>query len=199
MAKALAALLLGLAMSAVSAQGVMLAQAAASPAAAAQPQANTDNGPDAVALALNRARELRAARQPEQALDLAEKGLAVAPRDLQLRFLKGLLLSELKRPTQAIAVFEALTQDFPELGEPYNNLAVLLAGRGELEKARELLERALQAQPGYALAWENLGDVQLRLAERAYAEAVSRNPSLRSARGKLDQSREWIKSTESKP
>ena len=74
-----------------------------------------------------------------------------------------------------MAVFERLTQDHPDLPEPYNNLAVLHAARGQLDRARELLEQALRHDPNYFAAQENLGDVFARLAQRAY-EKASANP-----------------------
>jgi Flp pilus assembly protein TadD len=93
----------------------------------------------------------------------------------KLRFLRGVMLSETRRENEAITVFERLTQDYPELPEPYNNLAVLHAARGQLDRARELLETALRYDPGYFAAQENLGDVFIRLAQRAYEQA-SANP-----------------------
>ncbi len=162
---------------------------------------NDKAAPDPVVLALNRAREFRAKGELSEALRLVDKALESTPRDLQLRFMKGLIFSDqaqtdASKTDLAIAVFEGLTQDFPEVGEPHNNLAVLLAGKGELEKARYALERAILAQPNYALAYENLGDIYLRLAERSYGEASIKSPSSKSAKAKLDQARGWIKAIE---
>jgi tetratricopeptide (TPR) repeat protein len=156
------------------------------------------SAPDPVTLALNRAREFRAKGELNEALRLVDKALETTPRDLQLRFMKALIFTDQSaadpgKVDQAIAVFESLTQDFPELGEPHNNLAVLLAGKGELEKARFSLERAILAQPNYALAYENLGDIYLRLAEKSYGEASAKSPSSKSAKAKLDQARDWVK------
>ena len=78
-----------------------------------------------------------------------------------------------------------LTRDYPELAEPYNNLAVLHAASGHLEKAREALETALRLDPGYATARENLGDVYLRLAASAYEQAAARPESAGEARQRL--------------
>src|SRR6218665_2713443 len=57
--------------------------------------------------------------QAAQALTLAEH-----PRDPQLRFLRALAQTDAGEPERAIASFTELTQEFPELPEPYNNLAV---------------------------------------------------------------------------
>ncbi len=162
---------------------------------------NDKAAPDPVVLALTRAREFRAKGEFNEAMRMIDKALESVPRDLQLRFMKGLIFSDQSQsdPTkgdQAIAVFESLTQDYPEVGEPHNNLAVLLAGKGELERARYALERAILAQPNYALAYENLGDIYLRLAEKSYGEANLKNPSSKSAKTKLDQARGWVKAVE---
>jgi Flp pilus assembly protein TadD len=104
-----------------------------------------------------------------------ETALASQPGSPRLLFLKGVILSETRHEADAMAVFERLTQDHPDLPEPYNNLAVLHAARGQLDRARELLELALRQDPNYFAAQENLGDVFARLAQRAY-EKASANP-----------------------
>lgn len=124
------------------------------------------------------------------ALARADAFLAKNPRDLQVRFARGIILSDQNKTDQAIAAFEALTQDFPELPEPYNNLAVLHAGQGQLELARSLLQRALTAQPNYVTAYENLGDVYVSLAAEAYQRALKIDPNSRTAQAKLTLARE---------
>ena len=81
------------------------------------------------------------------------------PKDAQGRFLKGQILTEMNKPADAIAVFTKLTEDYPELPEPYNNLAVLYAQQKQYDKARTALEMAIRTHPSYAIAYENLGDV----------------------------------------
>lgn len=117
------------------------------------------------------------------ALARLDQAIAAKPRDAQLRFQKGVFLAELKREADAIATFQALSEEFPELPEPYNNLAVLHAAQGRIDTARELLESALRHDPGYRAAHENLGDVYVRLALRAYERAeapatAAANPAL---------------------
>jgi Flp pilus assembly protein TadD len=119
---------------------------------------------------------LHRAGNSTQALQLAEQVLAARPKDAQMRFLKGVVLAESQRGADAMQVFESLTEDFPELAEPYNNLATLHAARGDYERARIALEQALRSNPGYATAYENLGDVHAMLASRAYARALSLDP-----------------------
>lgn len=111
------------------------------------------------------------AGQRPQAIATIEKALSKTPDELKLRFALGVMRMELGEQPAAIAIFTALTQDFPDLADPYNNLAVIHASQGELDQARSELEQALRLQPDHAQAQENLGDVMLRLALRAYQRA----------------------------
>lgn len=112
------------------------------------------------------------AGQPAEALAKADQYLAARPKDPQMRFLKGVIQSESGRTGDAIATFTALTQEYPELPEPYNNLAVLYAGQSQFDRARAALEMAVRVNPGYATAHENLGDVYAQLASQAYGRAL---------------------------
>ncbi len=112
------------------------------------------------------------AGQLVEAVQKADQFLASNPRDARMRFLKGLVLSEQGRPVEATAVFVKLTEDFPELPEPYNNLAVLYSKQGQYDQARRSLEAAIRTNPSYATAYENLGDVYAKLASQAYSKAL---------------------------
>lgn len=132
------------------------------------------------------------------ALTAVDRYLATKPQDADARFLRGVILTELARSDDALDVFMKLTQDYPELPEPYNNLAVLYAARGEYERARANLEMAIRARPDYAIAYENLGDVYARLASQAYEKATQLDPKGRSAGAKLALARELVNYTPSK-
>ena len=110
--------------------------------------------------------------QLPQAMARADAYLAQNPRDPQMRFLKALIQQDGGQRDAAIASYVALTQDYPELPEPYNNVAVLYASRGDFEKARDALEMAIRNSRSYATAHENLGDVYARLAEKSYRQAL---------------------------
>lgn len=110
--------------------------------------------------------------QLPQALAKADQYLAAKPRDPQMRFIKGVIQTEAGKPADAIATFTKITQDYPELPEPYNNLAVLYAGQNQYDKARAALEMAIRTNPSYATAHENLGDVYAKLASQAYSKAL---------------------------
>lgn len=120
-----------------------------------------------------------------EALAKADQYLAAKPKDPQMRFLKGVIQTETGRTADAIATFSKLNEDYPELPEPYNNLAVLYAGQGQFDKARAALESAVRANPGYAIAHENLGDVYARLAGIAYSKAQQLDATNTSVQPKL--------------
>ena len=107
-----------------------------------------------------------------EALAKADQYLAGKPRDPQMRFIKGVVQTEAGKPADAIMTFTQITQDYPELPEPYNNLAVLYASQNQLDKARSALEMAIRTNPSYATAHENLGDVYAKLASQAYSKAL---------------------------
>jgi tetratricopeptide (TPR) repeat protein len=126
----------------------------------------------AAAVELDDVAKLRRDGQPAVALERADRFIADHPRDAQMRFLRAVILSDLGRATDAIQALERLTEDFPDLPEPYNNLAVLYAARGDYDQAKRALDQALRLRPDYATAHENLGDVYAALSARSYATAL---------------------------
>ena len=116
--------------------------------------------------------QLLKAGKAAEALTKADQRLSATPRDPQLRFLKGVAQAESGKPADAVATFTKLTEDYPELPEPYNNLAVLYANQNQLDKARTALEMAIRTNPSYATAQENLGDIYAKLASQAYNKAL---------------------------
>jgi len=120
-----------------------------------------------------------------EAMDKVNDYLADKPKDAQARFLKGLILTEQGKSTDAIKVFSSLTEDYPELPEPYNNLAVLYASQGQYDKAKQSLEMAIRTHPSYATAHENLGDIYAKMASQAYDRALQLDRSNTSTQTKL--------------
>lgn len=110
--------------------------------------------------------------QPEQALKLIGQRLTATPKDPQLRFLQGVAFAMANKNKEAIDTFTQLTKEFPELPEPYNNLAVLYANQNQLDKSRQALEQAIRTNPSYSTAHENLGDIYAKLASQAYSKAL---------------------------
>jgi Flp pilus assembly protein TadD/ketosteroid isomerase-like protein len=133
----------------------------------------------------------------QPALEKVDVFLRAQPKDPQGRFLRGILLTELKRAPEAIQVFTSLTEDFPELPEPYNNLAVLYASQGNYDKAKSALELAIHTHPSYATAHENLGDIYAQLASRAYDRALQLDKNNPTAQSKLAMIKELFSSGKS--
>ena len=115
---------------------------------------------------------LMRAGQYAEATAKSDQYLAGKPKDPQMRFLRGVIQTETGKTNDAIATFTQITQDYPELPEPYNNMAVLYAGQSQFDKARAALEMAIRTNPSYATAHENLGDVYAKLASQAYSKAL---------------------------
>jgi tetratricopeptide (TPR) repeat protein len=135
------------------------------------------------------------AGQYAAALGKADSFLARHPRDAQMRFLKGVILTEQNKSAEAIALFTKLTEDFPTLPEPYNNLAVLYAAAGHYDKARAALDKAIHTNPAYATAYENLGDIHAKLASQAYDKALQLNTDNSDAKSKLTLVRSLVANT----
>jgi tetratricopeptide (TPR) repeat protein len=127
---------------------------------------------------------LRAGHYPE-AMAKADAYLGQNPKDAQMRFLKGVILTEQAKSAEAIVIFTRLTEDFPTLPEPYNNLAVLYAAGGQYDKARAALDMAIRTNPSYATAYENLGDIHAKLASQAYDKALQLDSDNKAAKSKL--------------
>jgi len=140
---------------------------------------------------------LRAGKASE-ALARTNAFLAKNPADPQMRFMKGVLLTEQNKSDEAIAIFTKLTEDYKDLPEPYNNLAVLYAASGQYDKARVALEKAIRTNPSYMTAYENLGDVYGKLASQAYDKALALGNGAPPATSKLTLLRTFSSSTGSK-
>lgn len=119
------------------------------------------------------------------ALDRVNSYLSANPKNAEAMFMRGVILVELGKRDEAIKSFTELTEKYPNLPEPYNNLAVLYADQGQYDKARKALESAIKTHPSYATAHENLGDIYARLASEAYDKALKLDTSNSRAQNKL--------------
>lgn len=142
--------------------------------------------------ALEEAKTLLRQGQYQPALEKVDQFLATKPKDVQGRFTKGIILTEMNRPNDAITVYQKITEDYPELPEPYNNLAVIYASQRQYEKAKAALEMAIRTHPTYATAHENLGDVYAKLASQAYDKALQLDSGNTQAQSKLAMIRELM-------
>jgi Flp pilus assembly protein TadD len=177
-----AALVLGLALAAPL--PVPRAASAQEPAAAVPPELS-EEARKAYGQGLRDARELMTRKEYSAAAARIDALLATRPREPQARFLKGVVQTEQGQAAAAMATFRGLIEDYPELPEPYNNLAVLYAQKGDYENARIALETAIIAAPDWSVAHENLGDVYARLAAARYDRAAALDKGNKTAPAKL--------------
>ena len=123
--------------------------------------------------------------QQAAALERINTYLVANPKDAQAMFMKGIILAESGKREEAIKAFTDLTEKYPNLPEPYNNLAVLHADAGQYDKAKKALETAIKTHPSYATAHENLGDIYARMASEAYDKALQLDGGNTRAQSKL--------------
>ena len=114
---------------------------------------------------------VKAKKYPD-AIDLINERLKKTPGNVQLRYVKARMQIEMRQWEAAKKTLIEITQQFPELPEPYNNLAALAANQGSWIEARDYLELALKLRPSYAVASANLGEVYIRLGAQAYDNAA---------------------------
>lgn len=135
--------------------------------------------------AYKKVNQLISAKNYNAAQKAADEHIQNNPHDPQMRLLKSRILVAQGKQTQAIQLLEALTQEFPEIAEPYNNLAVLYASQGQLDQAHVALENALRINPNYTTALQNMGDVYKRKAHEHYQKALSLQPNNRALQEKV--------------
>jgi tetratricopeptide (TPR) repeat protein len=133
------------------------------------------------------------------ALLVVNKNLETNPRDPQMRFWQAYIFEQLGQPEMALQIYLALTQEYPELAEPHNNLGVLYAIQGDYTKAKASFDAALRANPNYATAHENLGDVLVNLARQAYERAANLGAKQPDLRPKIERLKPVLDMTQGKP
>src|SRR5688572_12736741 len=148
---------------------------------------------------LQEASQLLKQGQLDRALERVDAFLKSKPKDARGRFMRGLILAEQNKPNDAIKIFTELTQEFPELPEPYNNLAVLYASQGQYDKARSSLEMAIRTHPSYATAHENLGDIYAKMASQAYDKALQLDKGNSPLQTKLNMIKDLFSSSPRPP
>jgi tetratricopeptide (TPR) repeat protein len=141
---------------------------------------------------------LRQAKYP-QALLLVNKTLATNPRDPQMRFWQGFIFEQMGQPDMALQVYLDLTREYPELAEPFNNLGVLYAAKGDYPNAKAALDNALRANPNYAAAHENMGDLLVNMARQSYERSLAAEPKQSTPAQKIERLTPLLNLTQDKP
>jgi tetratricopeptide (TPR) repeat protein len=141
---------------------------------------------------------LRQAKYP-QALLLVNKALATNPRDPQMRFWQGFIFEQMGQPEMALQVYLDLTREYPELAEPHNNLGVIYAAKGDYPNAKASLDAALRANPNYASAHENMGDLLVNMARESYERSLAIDAKQREPAQKIERLKPVLQMTQGKP
>ncbi len=136
------------------------------------------------------ARRLAESGRVAEAIERLEQIIAEKQGDARItveaRYLRGILSLGEGETAAAKEVFSSLIRDYPELPEPYNNLAAIYAAEGDFDAARSLLTRVLDRYPTYAVALENLGDLYAKMAVDAYRRAREADPEEKLLSEKID-------------
>ena len=96
---------------------------------------------------------------------------------LNIMFLKGLLQIQLGYVQEASKTFQKLAIEYPNNPEIHNNLAVIYNLTNDLMKAEASLKDALNTNPSYKTAYENLGKLYAQKAGEAYRRAIQQKRS----------------------
>jgi tetratricopeptide (TPR) repeat protein len=155
--------------------------------------------PTAISTPHNDVRKLLRQAKYSQALLTVNKTLATNPRDPQMRFWQGFIFEQMGQPDMALQVYLDLTREYPELAEPFNNLGVIYASKGDYPNAKAALDNALRANPNYAAAHENMGDLLVNMARQSYERSLSIEPKQRGISQKIEQIKPVLEITQGKP
>jgi tetratricopeptide (TPR) repeat protein len=98
------------------------------------------------------------------------------------------------RDDAALMLFTQMSQEYPELADPYNNIALLHARAGRLEAALAALQDALRAEPGHRTAKSNLGQVHLMIAIKTWELLAQSGPIEPALQRRLDAAKALLAS-----
>ena len=129
----------------------------------------------------------------DEALAIIDEALQKNPVSVQLRFQRCVAYERMGEKARAAKLYEDFIVRYPEIPEPYNNLASIYASEGKLDRAQELVERALALRPTFALAYRNLGQIYLAKAKNAFESSLSNAPGSRSVQNKIKAIDELLK------
>ena len=106
------------------------------------------------------------------ALQKIDQWLNLQPNAAVPLFLKARILTIDGKSDQAITIYKRVIEVEPDLPEAYNNLGLIYAAGGNLEKATKYFQLGLQTNPSYATLYQNLSTVYATRAIAAYRKAL---------------------------
>ena len=105
------------------------------------------------------------------ALEKVDQSLDLQPNAAVPLFLKARILTTDGKSDQAVTIYEKLIAVEPDLPEAYNNLGLIYAAGGNLEKATKYFQLGLQTNPTYATLYQNRRTLYAARAISAYRKA----------------------------
>ena len=106
------------------------------------------------------------------ALQKLDHWLDLQPNSIAPLFLKARILSIEGQSDQAVVIYKKVIEIEADSPEAYNNLGLIYAAGGNLEKATKYLQLGLQTSPTYATLYQNLSTVYAARAIAAYRKAL---------------------------
>lgn len=91
---------------------------------------------------------------------------------VQTLYQQGVALMKAQRFKEAIPVFESMLTRETRVSGPYVNLGIAYMHEGDLEKAQDMLNKALQIDSAHVIAYNTLGIVYRKLARFAEAREM---------------------------
>lgn len=131
--------------------------------------------------------KLIARKNFDLAQTVIEEGLKQNPLSVQLRFQRCVLFERMGQKEKARELLEDFITRYPEIPEPYNNLAAIYSSIGNLDRAEELLKKCLALRPNFALAHANLGNLYLARAKNAFTTSLQLAPQNGVVRKKIQE------------
>ncbi len=132
-----------------------------------------------------------------EAARIADAGLAFAPRDHRLVFIKAEAEFHQGNFQESLRFLERYVDIVPQgsrIADAYYFMGVILAELGEFRNADAAFSMAVHLSPGNVSWWVQLGEVRENLsdfsaAEQAFDRALQLNPGATAARAGLDRIR----------
>ena len=112
----------------------------------------------------------------ENAIARVDAALKKHKKDETLLLQKGFILVQLNRVDDAFNHYKKIVRKLKKNPEPGNNLAMVMRMQGKRTDAIAQLKKTIKKFPGYAKAYENLGDIYIEIAQNQYKEGLDQVP-----------------------
>jgi len=123
---------------------------------------------------------------------LCQSVLAVQPGNLEALFMAGTIAFQRSRLDEALKLFKHAALQAPTIAAIHNNIGTTLKLLRRPEEATAVFRRAVELQSDYAVAWFNLGSIELEnghtgKAEEAFRRCLEHDPDHAEACNKLGE------------